>query len=179
MSERNLDAIVGQAHRDRARLDSAAMGPASLTALGIASVVGAGIFVTTGEAASKYAGPAVILSFLFAGIAAGVTALCYAELASMIPAAGSTYSYAYATFGILLAWIIGWDLLLEYLFAAATVAVGWAGYLDAMLQLAGIHIAHALPASSTCPRSGSCCSPAGCCTAGRASRRRRTTCLSP
>lgn len=140
----NLDAVVAQAKRDRARLDGAAIGPVGLTALGIASVVGAGIFVTTGTAAAQYAGPAVILSFLLAGMAAAVTALCYAEMAAMIPAAGSTYSYAYATFGMFLAWFIGWDLLLEYLFAASTVAVGWAGYFDAMLQSVGITLPHAL-----------------------------------
>jgi basic amino acid/polyamine antiporter, APA family len=140
----NLDAIVEQARRDRGRLDSAAMGTVSLTALGIASVVGAGIFVTTGTAAAQYAGPAVIVSFAIAGLAAAVTALCYAELAAMIPAAGSTYSYAYATFGTFLAWVIGWDLLLEYLFAASTVAVGWSGYFDAFLQSIGITLPHSL-----------------------------------
>jgi APA family basic amino acid/polyamine antiporter len=144
VSDQRLDSIVAQAGRDRARLDSKAMGPVSLTALGIASVVGAGIFVTTGTAASQYAGPAVIISFLVAGVAAAVTALCYAEMAAMIPAAGSTYSYAYATFGTFLAWFIGWDLLLEYLFAASTVAVGWAGYFDAMLQSIGITLPHSL-----------------------------------
>lgn len=140
----HLDAVVAQAKRDRSRLDAAAIGPVGLTALGIASVVGAGIFVTTGTAAAQYAGPAVIFSFVLAGVAAAVTALCYAEMAAMIPAAGSTYSYAYATFGTFLAWFIGWDLLLEYLFAASTVAVGWAGYFDAMLDSAGIHLPHAL-----------------------------------
>lgn len=140
----HLDAIVAQAKRDRGRLNSGAMGAVSLTALGIASVVGAGIFVTTGAAAAQYAGPAVVFSFLLAGIAAAVTALCYAEMAAMIPAAGSTYSYAYATFGVFLAWFIGWDLLLEYLFAASTVAVGWSGYFDAMLQSIGITLPHSL-----------------------------------
>jgi basic amino acid/polyamine antiporter, APA family len=144
VSDGNLDAIVAQARRDRGRLDSAAMGAVSLTALGIASVVGAGIFVTTGAAAAEYAGPAVIISFVIAGLAAAVTALCYAELAAMIPAAGSTYSYAYATFGVVLAWIIGWDLLLEYLFAASTVAVGWSGYFEALMQQMGIHLPHDL-----------------------------------
>ena len=139
-----LDAVVAQAKRDRARLDGAAIGPVGLTALGIASVVGAGIFVTTGAAASQYAGPAVVISFLIAGLAAAVTALCYAEMAAMIPAAGSTYSYAYATFGTFLAWFIGWDLLLEYLFAASTVAVGWSGYFDAALQSIGITLPHSL-----------------------------------
>ncbi|HEX5145795.1 MAG TPA: amino acid permease [Conexibacter sp.] len=140
----NLDAVIAQARRDRARLDGAAIGPVGLTALGIASVVGAGIFVTTGAAASQYAGPAVVISFVLAGLAAGVTALCYAEMAAMIPAAGSTYSYAYATFGVFLAWFIGWDLLLEYLFAAATVAVGWSGYFDAALRSIGITLPHSL-----------------------------------
>ncbi|ADB50938.1 amino acid permease [Conexibacter woesei] len=144
MTGSNLDAVLEQARRDRARLDGGAMGTVSLTALGIASVVGAGIFVTTGTAAAQFAGPAVVFSFLLAGLAAGVTALCYAEMAAMIPAAGSTYSYAYATFGTFLAWFIGWDLLLEYLFAASTVAVGWSGYFDAMLQSIGITLPHSL-----------------------------------
>jgi len=140
----NLDAIVAQARRDRDRMDSRAMGTFSLTALGIASVVGGGIFATTGVAAAEYAGPAVVISFVLAGLAAAVTALCYAELASMIPAAGSTYSYAYAVFGIFLAWFIGWDLLLEYLFAASTVAVSWSGYVGALAAKAGIDLPNAL-----------------------------------
>lgn len=134
----NLDTIVEQARRDRKRLDSGAFGAFSLTTLGVASVIGAGIFVTTGEAAAKYGGPAVLISFVLAGIAAGLTALCYAELAAMIPAAGSTYSYAYAAFGVFMAWFIGWDLLLEYLFAASTVAVGWSGYAVNLMGTAGI-----------------------------------------
>ena len=140
MAAGNIDAVIAQAKRDRGRLDSAAIGPLSLTAIGIASVVGAGIFVTTGEAAARYAGPAVVLSFLLAGLAAGVTAVCYAELAAMVPAAGSTYSYAYAVFGSFLAWFIGWDLLLEYLFAASTVAVGWSGYFVSFLSSIGISV---------------------------------------
>jgi basic amino acid/polyamine antiporter, APA family len=139
-----LDAIVLQAKRDRQRLDSSAVGTFSLTAIGIASVVGGGIFVTTGVAASQHAGPAVVLSFVAAGIAALITALCYAELASMIPAAGSTYSYVYAAFGVFPAWFIGWDLLLEYLFAASAVAVGWSGYAVSALGDAGIHVPDSL-----------------------------------
>lgn len=135
-----LDTIIAQAKADRKRLDSAALGPVSLTALGIASVVGAGIFVSVGTGAAEYAGPGVTISFVIAGLAAGVTALCFAELASMIPAAGSTYSYAYAAFGVFVAWFIGWDLLLEYLFAASTVAVGWAGYAVDMLDSVGIRV---------------------------------------
>lgn len=144
VAQSNLDAIISQAETDRNRLDSKVLGPVSLTALGIASVVGGGIFATTGVAAAKYAGPAVVISFLLAGIAAAVTALCYAELAAMIPAAGSTYSYAYATFGIFLAWFIGWDLLLEYLFAAATVAVSWSGYVGTTFAKAGVDLPNAL-----------------------------------
>jgi basic amino acid/polyamine antiporter, APA family len=139
-----LDTIILQAKRDRKRLDSSAVGTFSLTAIGIASVVGGGIFVTTGVAASQHAGPAVVLSFVAAGIAALITALCYAELASMIPAAGSTYSYVYAAFGIFPAWFIGWDLLLEYLFAASAVAVGWSGYAVSFLGDAGIHVPDSL-----------------------------------
>jgi APA family basic amino acid/polyamine antiporter len=135
-----LDTIIAQAKTDRKRLDSSAFGPVSLTALGIGSVVGAGIFVSVGTGAAEYAGPGVAISFLIAGIAAGVTALCFAELASMIPAAGSTYSYAYAAFGVFVAWFIGWDLLLEYLFAGATVAVGWSGYAVDMLESVGINV---------------------------------------
>jgi basic amino acid/polyamine antiporter, APA family len=139
-----LETILVQARRDRSRLDAAAVGPFSLTMLGIASVVGAGIFVTTGAAAAQYTGPAIVISFLLAGIAAGLTAICYAELAAMIPIAGSTYSYAYAAFGTFLAWFIGWDLLLEYLFAGSTVAVGWAGYAVSLLGSVGIHVPDAL-----------------------------------
>jgi len=140
----NLDAILTTAARDRKRLDSQALGAFSLTLLGVASVVGAGIFVVTGDAAAHYAGPAVLVSFVLAGIVAGLTALCYAELASAIPAAGSTYSYAFAAFGPFVGWFIGWDLLLEYLFAASTVAVGWSGYLVDLCASVGIQVPHDL-----------------------------------
>ena len=144
MAAGNIDAVIAQAKIDRGRLDSNALGPFSLTALGVASVVGAGIFVTTGDAAAEFAGPGVVFSFLLAGIAAAVTALCYAELAAMVPAAGSTYSYAYAVFGSFLAWFIGWDLLLEYLFAASTVAVGWSGYFVSFMGSAGVDIPNSI-----------------------------------
>ena len=140
----NLDAILATAASDRKRLNSNALGAFSLTLLGVASVVGAGIFVVTGDAAAHYAGPAVVISFVLAGIVAALTALCYAELASSIPAAGSTYSYAFAAFGPLIGWFIGWDLLLEYLFAASTVAVGWSGYLVSLMESIGVQIPHAL-----------------------------------
>lgn len=141
-----FEAIVEQSTTDRGRLDSTALGALSLTALGIASVVGAGIFATTGTAAAEFAGPAVVISFALAGIAAAAMALSYAELAAMIPAAGSTYSYAYAIFGAFPAWFIGWDLLLEYLFAASTVAVSWSGYAVSFLDHLGIHVPDSLAA---------------------------------
>jgi APA family basic amino acid/polyamine antiporter len=144
MPSSDLDAILVTAEHDRARLNSNALGAFSLTLLGVASVVGAGIFVVTGDAAAHYAGPAVLISFVLAGIVAGLTALCYAELAASIPAAGSTYSYAFAAFGSFVGWFIGWDLLLEYLFAASTVAVGWSGYLVSLLDSIGVHLPHAL-----------------------------------
>ena len=97
----------------------------NLTTLGIGAIIGAGIFVLTGQAAAQYAGPGIVLSFVISGLACGFAGLCYAEFASMIPIAGSAYTYSYATLGEFLAWIIGWDLILEYLFAASTVAVGW------------------------------------------------------
>jgi len=135
-----LQRILGQAERDRERLDGRAFGALSLTAFGVASVVGAGIFVSTGVAASEFAGPAVVLSFALAGFAALLTALCYAELAAMMPIAGSTYSYVFVAFGVFPAWFIGWDLLVEYLFAASTVAVGWSGYAVSLLASVGIQL---------------------------------------
>ena len=143
----DLDAILATAVADRKRMNSNALGAFSLTLLGVASVVGAGIFVVTGDAAAHYAGPAVLISFVLAGIVAGLTALCYAELAASIPVAGSTYSYALAAFGSFVGWFIGWDLLLEYLFAASTVAVGWSGYLVSLAASCGIHIPHDLSAA--------------------------------
>jgi len=113
---------------------------ASLTTLGIGSVIGAGIFVLTGQAAAQYAGPAIVISFIIAGLACAFAGLCYAEFASMIPISGSAYTYAYATLGELLAWIIGWDLILQYLFAASTVAVGWSDYMMSFLFDFGITI---------------------------------------
>jgi APA family basic amino acid/polyamine antiporter len=105
-----------------------------LVLLGIGAIIGTGIFVLTGQAAAANAGPAVSLSFVAAGVAAGFAGLCYAEMASMIPIAGSAYTYAYATMGELVAWIIGWDLILEYLVGAAAVSVGWSGYVVAFVE---------------------------------------------
>ena len=98
------------------------LGPTALTAIGIGGVIGTGIFVLTGPAAAQHAGPAIVLSFILAGLGCIFAGLCYAEFASMIPVAGSAYSYSYATLGEFVAWFIGWDLIIEYLFAASTVA---------------------------------------------------------
>ncbi|MGA2542000.1 MAG: amino acid permease [Verrucomicrobiota bacterium] len=111
-----------------------ALGPLNLTALGIGAVIGAGIFVMTGQAAAIYAGPGIVFSFIVAGFACGLAGLCYAEFASMIPVSGSAYTYSYATMGEFIAWIVGWNLVLEYLFAASTVAVGWSGYFVSFLK---------------------------------------------
>ena len=105
-----------------------------LVMLGIGAVIGAGIFVLTGTAAAQFAGPALVLSFIMAGIACGLAGLCYAEFAAMLPVSGSAYSYSYATLGEVVAWFVGWNLVLEYLFAASTVAVGWSGYFNEMLS---------------------------------------------
>jgi len=112
----------------------------NLTTLGIGAVIGAGIFVLTGQAAAQYAGPAIVISFMISGLACLFAGLCYAEFASMIPISGSAYTYAYATMGEFIAWIIGWDLILEYLFAASTVAVGWSGYVVSFLKDFGLVI---------------------------------------
>ena len=117
-----------------------ALGPVNLVALGIGAIIGAGIFVLTGQAAANYAGPAIVYSFILAGTACALAGLCYAEFSAMIPIAGSAYTYGYATLGEFLAWIIGWDLILEYLFAASTVAVGWSGYVVSFLKDLGINI---------------------------------------
>jgi APA family basic amino acid/polyamine antiporter len=117
-----------------------ALGPVNLVTLGIGAIIGAGIFVLTGSAASLYAGPAIMLSYVLAGIGCVFAGLCYAEFASMIPIAGSAYTYGYATLGELVAWIIGWDLILEYAFGAATVASGWSSTLVAFLQDYGINL---------------------------------------
>src|SRR6185437_13835898 len=116
-----------------------AVGVLDLTALGIGAVIGTGIFVIIGEAIGD-AGPSIIISFALAGVTCLFSAFSYAELASSIPVSGSAYTYGYATLGELVAWIIGWDLILEYLFGAATVAVGWAGYFAAFLNEIGIHL---------------------------------------
>ncbi|TAH25513.1 MAG: amino acid permease [Cytophagales bacterium] len=116
------------------------LGSMNLVTLGIGAIIGAGIFVLSGQAAAQYAGPGIVISFIISAIACAFAGLCYAEFSSMIPIAGSAYTYAYATLGEFIAWIIGWDLILEYLFAASTVAVGWSGYVTSFLKDFGIII---------------------------------------
>src|SRR6202521_6185540 len=117
-----------------------ALGVLNLIALGIGAIIGTGIFVLTGSVAAQNAGPAIVLSFIFAGIGCVFAGLCYAEFASLIPIAGSAYTYGYATLGELFAWIIGWDLILEYAFGAATVASGWSANVILLLQRLNISI---------------------------------------
>jgi APA family basic amino acid/polyamine antiporter len=123
----------------------------NLVSLGIGAIIGAGIFTLTGHAAASYAGPAIVLSFLFSALGCALAGFCYSEFATMIPIAGSAYTYAYATMGELLAWIIGWDLVLEYALGAATVAIGWSGTLVSILHSFGINLPHALIASPMHP----------------------------
>lgn len=123
------------------------LGPINLTALGVGAVIGAGIFVATGKAAHNVAGPALMLSYVVAGLTCIFAALCYAEFASMAPVAGSAYTYAYTTLGELFAWIIGWDLVLEYAVGAATVANGWSGYFQAVMSKIGLSLPPLLQSS--------------------------------
>jgi basic amino acid/polyamine antiporter, APA family len=123
------------------------LGLFDLTAMGVGGTIGAGIFVLTGVAAARYAGPAVIVSFGIAAFVCACAALCYAELASMIPRSGSAYAYSRATLGETIAWIVGWNLILEYLFATATVAVGWSSYFTSLLQVFGVIVPHAVDAA--------------------------------
>src|SRR5438445_6302676 len=120
------------------------LGPVQLTALGVGAIIGTGIFILTGVAAHDRTGPALMLSFVLAGLACVFAALCYAEFASMVPVAGSAYTYAYATLGELFAWIVGWDLILEYAVGSATVAHGWSHYFQDFIGIFGITLPFAL-----------------------------------
>ena len=137
LEKKSIEDLLG-IHHDRGDGLKRVLGPMHLTMLGVGVIVGAGIFVLTGQVAAQYAGPAIILSFVISAIACALTGLCYAEFASLIPISGSAYTYAYATMGKLFAWIIGWDLILEYLFGAASVAVGWSGYVTSFFRDFGI-----------------------------------------
>lgn len=135
-----------QSEHENSRLKRS-LGPWQLTALGIGGVIGTGIFVLTGLEAAVHAGPAIAISFIIAGIGCMLAGLCYAEFASMAPISGSAYTYSYATLGEFAAWFIGWDLMLEYMFASGAVAVGWGRYLVDFLELIGIHLPAALTAA--------------------------------
>ena len=135
-----MSALLSEAHKEGEHELKRALGPLNLITLGIGAVIGAGIFVLTGQAAAIHAGPAVTLSFVVAGITCAFAGLCYAEFAALIPIAGSAYTYGYATLGEFVAWMIGWDLVLEYAFGAASVGSGWSGYLVSLLQDFHIYI---------------------------------------
>src|SRR5262245_55407589 len=129
-----INQIISEAEESGEGHLKKALSALDLTTLGIGAIIGTGIFVLTGQAAGKHAGPAVIISMIIAGIVSAFAALCYSEFASAVPIAGSAYAYGYGTLGEFVAWIIGWDLILEYAFGAATVAVGWSGYVVSLLK---------------------------------------------
>jgi APA family basic amino acid/polyamine antiporter len=129
--------ILAEANETHEHSLKRALGPINLLSIGIGGIIGAGIFVLTGTAAAQFAGPAIVISYIIAGIGCVFAGLCYAEFASMLPIAGSAYTYGYSTMGELVAWIIGWALVLEYAFGAATVAVGWSGFVASLLSFFG------------------------------------------
>ncbi len=144
LATKPLSALLSESQEEGENTLKRSLGPVNLVTLGIGAVIGAGIFVLTGQAAATHAGPAIALSFVLAGITCAFAGLCYAEFASIIPIAGSAYTYGYATLGELVAWIIGWDLVLEYAFGAATVASGWSGYFVSLVEQLHIHISPAM-----------------------------------
>ncbi|HYR42921.1 MAG TPA: amino acid permease, partial [Terriglobia bacterium] len=139
LAKKPLSTILQESQESGEHSLKRVLGPTNLISLGIGAIIGTGIFVLTGAAAANYAGPAIILSFILAGSGCVFAGLCYAEFAAMIPVAGSAYTYGYATLGEIFAWIIGWDLILEYAFGASTVASGWSGYVVSFLQDFGIY----------------------------------------
>ena len=140
LAKKPIEDIMAEAGETGERSLRRTLGPTNLITLGIGAIIGTGIFVLTGPVAATAAGPAIVLSFIIAGIGCAFAGLCYAELAALLPVAGSSYSYTYAMLGEIVAWVIGWALVLEYAFGAATVAVGWSGYVSSFLQDLGIHI---------------------------------------
>src|SRR3990172_5269245 len=142
-----LDLLLNEAAETGEHSLKRALGPVNLITLGIGAIIGAGIFVLTGQAAAQHAGPAIVLSFVLSGVACAFAGLCYAEFASMMPVSGSAYSYSYSTLRECTAWFIGWMLVLEYLFAASTVAVGWSGYFNSLLHTVSnwLHLPLAFP----------------------------------
>jgi APA family basic amino acid/polyamine antiporter len=144
LATKPLKIILDEAHETGEHSLRRALGPTNLITLGIGAIIGTGIFVLTGTATALHAGPAIVISFALVGISCVFAGLCYAEFASMIPVAGSAYTYGYATLGEIFAWIIGWDLVLEYAFGAATVASGWSGYFISLLGDFGIRLPAAI-----------------------------------
>src|SRR4051812_12951398 len=147
LATKPLDMLMSEASDTSGHGLKRALGPVNLVTLGIGAIIGAGIFVLTGNAAAQYAGPAIMLSYVLAGTGCFFAGLCYAEFSALIPIAGSAYTYGYATLGEIFAWIIGWDLVLEYAFGAATVASGWAGTIVFFLQSFGINLPPRLTAT--------------------------------
>src|SRR6478735_2816607 len=137
LKTKSIETLVGDVEHGAKALKRT-LSALDLTLLGIGAIIGTGIFVLTGTAAANQAGPAIVLSYVIAGLACGFAALCYAEFAAMIPISGSAYTYAYATLGEVFAWMIGWDLILEYAVGSMTVAVGWSGYFQRILSGFGI-----------------------------------------
>lgn len=146
LAKKTMEDIAQEAYGETSGLKRV-LGPWQLIFLGIGAIVGAGIFVITGHAAAQYAGPAITLSFILAALTCSFAGLCYAEFAALIPIAGSAYTYAYATLGEIFAWIIGWDLILEYSLGATAVAIGWSGYIVSFLKDLGINFPAALASS--------------------------------
>src|SRR5215467_5191804 len=138
-AKKSMDVLTAEAQAEGEHTLERALGPFQLTALGVGAVIGAGIFVLAGLGA-HYAGPGLMLSFVLSGLGCGFAALCYAEFAAMIPLAGSAYTYAYATLGEIFAWIIGWDLTLEYAMGASTVSSGWSNHFIELLDIFHIRI---------------------------------------
>ena len=139
LKTKSIERLVGDAEHGGKALKRS-LSAWDLTLLGVGGIIGTGIFVLTGTAAANQAGPAITLSYLAAGLACGFAALCYAEFASMVPIAGSAYTYAYASLGEIVAWLIGWDLILEYAVGSTTVAIGWSGYMQRLLAGAGVEL---------------------------------------
>jgi basic amino acid/polyamine antiporter, APA family len=140
LATKPMDVLLAESKEENEHSLKRALGPVNLITLGIGAIIGAGIFVLTGAAAAQYGGPGIVLSYIFAGTGCVFAGLCYAEFAALIPIAGSAYTYGYATLGEIFAWIIGWDLILEYAFGAATVASGWAGTIVAFVQGFGVNL---------------------------------------
>src|ERR1700712_5129551 len=139
-----MSSLMNEASETGSHTLKRTLGPLSLVALGIGAIIGAGLFSITGLAAANNAGPAITISFIVAALGCAFAGLCYAKFASMIPVAGSAYTYSYATMGEFIAWIIGWDLVLEYAVGAATVGISWSRYLVKFLEGFDIHLPHAL-----------------------------------